>query len=166
MPQLMCCVCMCVFGAMRGSVSEPPVWLWPAGCWEHGEGGWALETSSLTAQVCGGGSHPAEQVSHKPHCESSPLWVRASLDSSPFIALYLFLSWFSHGFLSHWFSHSLMGVIFFTTPCNSLLCLVFCFLSYLCRSLCLFILLFSFVSWQSYSSRLCADVCVRDYRLL
>lgn len=117
MPQLMWC--MCVFGAMRGSVSEPPVWLWPAGCWEHGEGGWALETSPLTAWVCGGVSHPAEQVSRQTHCKSSPLWVRASLDSSPFITLYLFLSLFSHGFLSHWPSHSLMGVIFFTSPCNS-----------------------------------------------
>lgn len=163
MPQLMCC--MCVFGAMRGSVSEPPVWLWPAGCWEHGEGGWALETSPLTAWVCGGVSHPAEQVSRQPHCKSSPLWIRASLDSSPFITLYLFLSLFSHGFLSHWFSHSLMGVIFFTIPCDFPRVL-FSASSLIspAHSVSLF---FSFVvSWQSYSSGLCADICVWDYRLL
>lgn len=54
---------MCVFGDVLVSVSEPPVRLWPAGCWEHGEGGRALETSPLTAWMCGGGCHPAEQVS-------------------------------------------------------------------------------------------------------
>lgn len=95
-------------------VSEPPVWLRPARRWEHGEGGWALETSSLTAPVCGGGTHPAEQVTQKPR----DLCFESGLPFTPFvfITLYLFLSDFSHGFLSHWFSHSLMGVILFIAP--------------------------------------------------
>ena len=110
MPRLMCCVCMCVYICV--CFSEPPVWLRPAGCWKHGEGGRALETSSLPAWVCAGGPHPAEQVSRRPHGKRPPLWVTASLDSSPFITLYLFLSQLSHGFLSH----TLMGVIFFIAP--------------------------------------------------
>lgn len=58
----------------------------------------------------------------------------ASLHSSPFITPYLFLSLLSHGLLSHWFAHTLMGVIFFAA---ALLVTFFCLFSYL--PLCLFI---------------------------
>lgn len=95
-------------------VSEPPVWLRPARRWEHGEGGWALETSSLAAPVCGGGPHPAEQVTQNQ--ETSALSQGFPLLLYFFITLYLFLSDFSRGFLSHWFSHSLMGVVLFIAP--------------------------------------------------
>lgn len=166
----MCTVCVRVFVCFRMggvSVSEPPVRLWPAGCWEPGEAGWAVETSPLAACVCGGGSHPAEQVSHQPHCKRSPLWVRASLDSFSFYhALSISVS---HGFLSHWFSHTLMAVIFLCCifPCNSLLCFLFSDSSLI--SLPLTVSLYYFLlslSWQNNSSRLGVDNRVWDYRLL
>lgn len=111
----MCCVfvCACL------SVSEPPVRLWPAGCWEHGEGGWALETSPSTAWVCGGGGHPAEQVTHQQLCESPLFWVRVSPDFFSSITLHLFLSQFTC-----WFSHSLISFIF---SCAVLFQLASCF---------------------------------------
>lgn len=52
------------------SVSESPLWLWPAGCWGHGEGGRELETSPLTAPVCGGGCQAVEQVTHQHDCKT------------------------------------------------------------------------------------------------
>lgn len=97
----------CVFECVCLSVSEPPLRLWPAGCWEHGEGGWALETSPSTAWVCGGGGHPAEQVTHQQLCKSFLFWVRASPDFFSSITLHLFLSQFAC-----WFSRTLISIHF------------------------------------------------------
>ena len=168
-------VCICVYVCLCVCVSEPPIWLWPAGCCEHGEGGRALETSSLAAWVCGGGPHPCEKVSDQPHCERDLRFESGlPLDSSAFIALYLFLSQLSRLGSSHTDSlththththtHTLMGVIFFIAP---LLVSLF-FLKPPLSSLLLTASLYSppVSSSQNYSSRLRADVCVRERRLL
>lgn len=85
----------------------------------------------------------------KLHCKRPRLWVQASLHSSPFITLCLFRSQLSHGF-----SHSLMGVIpFIASPFVPLLTR-FLYPSPLSAT------------WQNYSSRLTADVCVWERRLL
>lgn len=164
----MCCVfvCACL------SVSEPPVRLWPAGCWEHGEGGWALETSPSTAWVCGGGGHPAEQVTHQQLCESSLFWVRASPDFFSSITLHLFLSqftcWFSRTFISFIFSCAVSFSTRFLFSASFLIsgayCVALCFV--------FFLFAFFFLSFppvclvQNYSSWLSVDVCVWDHRLL
>uniref|UniRef100_A0A665V1W8 P/Homo B domain-containing protein n=1 Tax=Echeneis naucrates TaxID=173247 RepID=A0A665V1W8_ECHNA len=70
---------------------------------------------------------PIQLSRYQPCCERAPLLVGAFLNSSPFITLDLFLSQSSHGFLSHLFLHTLMGVIFFTAPLLVTLSCASCF---------------------------------------
>lgn len=118
--------------------------------------------------MCGGGPHPVEKVSDQPHCERDLRFESGlPLDSSAFIALYLFLSQLPRRVpLTLTLTHTLMGVIFFIAPLLVSLSLVFFLKPPLSSLLLTASLLFFPVSSQSYSSRLRADVCVRERRLL
>lgn len=77
--------------------------------------------------MCGGGPHPVEKVSDQPHCERDLRFESGlPLDSSAFIALYLFLSQLPRRVpLTLTLTHTLMGVIFFIAPLLVSLSLVF-----------------------------------------
>lgn len=152
---------MCVFGDVLVSVSEPPVRLWPAGCWEHGEGGRALETSPLTAWMCGGGCHPAEQVSEiSALTQGFPWFLPFYRTLSISVSLLELIS------LTLIRGRTLMGVIFLTAALLVTFSCASCFpvCSFISTTPC--VSFFSFLSWQTYSSGLGANVCAWGYRLL